>query len=319
MLLHPGFSQATVWLAGRNETLLLVILVPSFLAFVRFVETTRPAHWWAHLGLWTLALLTRENAALFPAVSLALVAGFLALRGFREPRIAWFGTVWFALLFLPVLVKPNDPAGSLDIIEIRCYTASLGLGILLGSVDWPKALGLSRETIAGTGFALLLLCAGLSFELTGHYRNRITFWERAVRDSPQSAFARNNLGAMYFLAGREDLAEGRWREAEREIKAELSFNPLYDHAHFNLGLLYYRTGRVQEALRLWERTIELRPDYADAYANLAVHHLRAGNPARAARYLGSARRRGIAVPVPLALAVENALREEPLKGSVRNR
>ena len=94
----------------------------------------------------------------------------------------------------------------------------------------------------------------------------------------------------------------------RELLAELRLNPRYDHGHFNLGLLYYALGRRAEALRLWDKTLELNPDYTDAYAQILVHYYNARDAEKIAAYWNTARARGLILPPQLTEALLQSLR-----------
>lgn len=47
--------------------------------------------------------------------------------------------------------------------------------------------------------------------------------------------------------------------------------------HYNLGLTYKAQGDLSTAICHYQRAIVLQPDYADAYQNLGVAWLKAGN------------------------------------------
>ncbi len=63
----------------------------------------------------------------------------------------------------------------------------------------------------------------------------------------------NNLGNIYFIIGRRDLAEKYYKEA-------LKRKPTLTDARFNLGYIYYRSGRIKEAGRQFNKVLEMEPD-----------------------------------------------------------
>lgn len=416
---HPAFALMPGLLSARNDSLLGLWLIPSFLAFLRYQEARKPAWALVHLGLWGLCLLTKETGAILPLLCLtygrlnnqpaprAVLIGWVliglpwlwirnsvlgagagqaeevlstlpsnlpAFMGFlgrafiplnlstyplMDPaklwvgvlaasilvvlfyktegparRLAVFGWIWFALLMLPALAKPRDLWSRHDILESRLYLPFMGLGIALSGVDWVRLSGLSRQALGAAGFSVVALFSWLSFAQSAHYRDRLTFWKNATETSPESAFAGNNLGAMFFLDGNLAQAESEWRrtlkvnpherlahgnlglvlmrrqaweEAEQELLIEQRLNPRYDHVHFNLGLLYYSRGRPAEGLRLWEKTLELNPDYADAYAQILVHYYNARDIRKIDEFWSRARSRGLPLPPQLSTALERAL------------
>ncbi|HTY09314.1 MAG TPA: tetratricopeptide repeat protein, partial [Candidatus Edwardsbacteria bacterium] len=66
---HPALAQAVAWIPGRNDTLLALWTLASFIALVHF--NNGRGHRWgiASLLLWAAALFTKETALVFPAVA----------------------------------------------------------------------------------------------------------------------------------------------------------------------------------------------------------------------------------------------------------
>ena len=72
---------------------------------------------------------------------------------------------------------------------------------------------------------------------------------QAVKISPGNADARNLLGLIYFRQGKYD-------EAEVELKKAVELDPNLSEAHNNLGTLYYDQKRYPDALRSLETALE---------------------------------------------------------------
>ena len=80
-----------------------------------------------------------------------------------------------------------------------------------------------------------------------------------------------SLDDLCDLAGGLMLAR-EFASAIEVYRRALERFPEGPRAHFNLGLVYARTGQYEPAIRHWERTVELVPDFADAYFHLGVAH-----------------------------------------------
>jgi len=52
------------------------------------------------------------------------------------------------------------------------------------------------------------------------------------------------------------MKDGRWPEAETELRAELTLNPGYGTAEYNLAIVLRREGRMTEACEAVKRAIE---------------------------------------------------------------
>jgi hypothetical protein len=70
---HPVLTQAVAWIPGRNDSLLAVFVLSSFIFYVKTVEAPasgRKPTAWFYIPLcvffWTAALFTKENAAVLP-------------------------------------------------------------------------------------------------------------------------------------------------------------------------------------------------------------------------------------------------------------
>ena len=206
-----------------------------------------------------------------------------------------------------------------DFIEHRAYLPMVGFIILILEI-WPaKNLDIRKQPHLAVAASILLLFASITFIYAKNFKNRLTFWENAAKNSPHFPLVHRNLGAMYYLDGFPDKAEAEYRkalalnpreemahnnlgliymnrnmfkEAEEEYRKELEINPFYDNACFNLGLLYYKEGKLIEAAELWQRTIEINPDYLDAYRNLAAYYYGQNDLSSYLYYSGQLKKRG---------------------------
>jgi protein O-mannosyl-transferase len=110
----PALAPAVAWIPGRNDSLLAVFALASWIAFVR--DAARPSIWHktAHCLFFGLALFTKESAVVLPAVCLAHVA--LARpedwARVRRPRvIGGFAAAWAVIAAARVFA--HSPSGSL--------------------------------------------------------------------------------------------------------------------------------------------------------------------------------------------------------------
>ncbi|MFH0855806.1 MAG: tetratricopeptide repeat protein [Candidatus Omnitrophota bacterium] len=418
---HPVLAQAVSWIPGRNDSLLALFGLASFIFFLDFLETKKIRYCLAHIFFFCLALFTKESALMLMPVCILyywliwkkrgvskkgdvstfpelgarkvetspffVLAGWLAVSGLwffmrsvalsdnpmpmtvanmvksmllnlpaliqfigkiifpfnlsvlpliqdttfvygilalalitpalffsKHARRGFviFGAAWFLLFLLPSFIRPN-PKIAADFIEHRVYMPLAGFFILLLETDIMKKLdfGLKRNFTAAS--AVIILFAAITFFHTGNFRDKLSFWLNAVKNSPHSPLAHRNLGAMYYLEGSLDKAEPEYKKAlelnalepmahnnlgliyasrgeleaaEEEYKMELAVNPDYDDVRFNLGILYYNQGKPEEAEKLWKETIAINPDYADAYRNLAAFYYSQGDFAQADYFEG---------------------------------
>lgn len=241
--------------------------------------------------------LVSESTLAYGLAALILLAAGLWRNQERRWSYAAFGASWFCLFVLPSLVLQSTTFGGI-LPEKRLYVPLAGFFIVCLETSWGKSVTLSSGGPRMQTALALAALAALTWRYTGHYRDRLAFWERVAADSPRVPLNLRNLGAMYQLDGRLDEAEaqyhralklnaaepmvhnnlglilmgrGKLREAEALFLRELAVNPGYDNALYNLGLLYDRAGRLEEAQALWQKTLAKNPDHAGARQHLLRH------------------------------------------------
>jgi protein O-mannosyl-transferase len=221
-----------------------------------------------------------------------------------------FGLFWFLLFLVPSFIRP-DAAYPAYFLEHRVYVPLIGLLLIAAQIDFIKKLDFRK---APSWIIVGLAVCALSFINIRHlavFSNGFVFWENAVKNSPRHPLAHKNLGALYYLDGKIDLAEkeylqaidhypqetmvhnnlgliysrrGELLKAQEEFKKELAINPNYDNAFFNWGLLCYQVGNRKDAETLWRRTLEVNPDYTGAMKWLGRLYRETGDTVNSLRY-----------------------------------
>lgn len=67
---HPILLQAIAWIPGRNDSLVTLFILGSMLMLIRYIQTGKLLHIGVHYLFFTIALFTKENAALFPIIAI---------------------------------------------------------------------------------------------------------------------------------------------------------------------------------------------------------------------------------------------------------
>jgi tetratricopeptide (TPR) repeat protein len=156
----------------------------------------------------------------WPIPLAALVLGALlavALAMLRRAPFLAFGILWFFLQILPA----NSVVPRYDILSERnLYLPAAGIFLALAALGlsaaaqlraWSPRVALPAFTV-GT---VLVLAALLVTTVSRNriYRDPVTFWTDAVRQSPRKARTHNNLGYAYFEAGDLDRSIDEFRAA----------------------------------------------------------------------------------------------------------
>jgi len=383
-LVHPALTQAVAWIPGRNDSLLAIMVLGAWLSVLSFFSRPRLASYLFYLGLFWLALLTKETAIVLPILvafyavisrpvnfwrterwllavgsgviiffwlimrqlalginspgvikvflsilsniegvllyigklllpfnlgvfpiladsslfygilSLVILLTFILTSRQRFSARIYFGIAWFGLFLLPSFVRL---VGLPDFLEHRAYLSFVGFLIIISEIDWVKRIDWRRKIVIVIAGCIIISLSLLSFYHSSDFRNRLTFWQAAVKISPHSPMSQRNLGVMHYFQKDFELAiehykiaislnerepmvhnnlgviyleQKRYEEAEKEFLLELAVNPNYDKALFNLGESYYFRGQETEAAHFWQEALAVNPSHVEARQRLLI-------------------------------------------------
>jgi tetratricopeptide (TPR) repeat protein len=182
----------------------------------------------------------------------------------NRERLISFGLVWFFLNLAPVL--NGRLLGANVFTERYLYLPSLGFCWIVawgGQAIWMKLAGQrsARRPYAAGLVIIAALCVLRIVTRNCVWRDDATFYQTTLAAEPDAIALRINLGAVYWNSGSPVLAEAEWREALRR-------SPDHWLVLNNLGLVAERKKLYEEAIEDFERSIRLRPNYADSHMNL---------------------------------------------------
>ena len=169
----------------------------------------------------------------------------------------------FVASLLPVLgLVPFDFQQFSTVADRYAYVAMLGVALAAAA-----ALARIPPRIAVTCSVLILAALGaMSFGQTQTWRDSSTLFTHALRVNPGSWMAYTNLG----MAARDpDIAEASFRRA-------IELNANHVEARLNLGAVLADRGEFEQAADQFQIAARLRPDIADAYANLGLAYYKLG-------------------------------------------
>ncbi len=105
---------------------------------------------------------------------------------------------------------------------------------------------------------------GLAYRDLGIYEKSIVHFKKALALRPEFPEAQNNLGTLYLLLKKWNLALDCFQIAVSDI--------LYRTPHFaynNMGLAYYNKRDYQKAIENYQKALKFFPSYSLCYENLA--------------------------------------------------
>jgi len=204
-----------------------------------------------------------------------MILSFLFVYGFKQRNknaLIFFSLSWFFVALIPV---SNLYPINAYMAEHWLYLPSIGIFLILSD----RLCALSRfkhlEVISKIIImSLMIFYSYLTVKQNTYWKNPVTFFERALKYTPNNHKMYYNLGTAYTDLGKSEYAIIAYEKA-------IEINPTYDEAHINLGVAYYNAGMRKEAETTYKKAIELSPDSAEPYSNLGIIEYDRGNDQKA--------------------------------------
>lgn len=107
---HPLFTHAVAWVPSRNDLMLVMFLIPSFVFFINFLKTKKIKYIIYHAVFFLLSVFTKETAMAFPGICAAYY--LLIYRKKSVKRETMFGSsnmiafgIWVLVLLFVLIVR----------------------------------------------------------------------------------------------------------------------------------------------------------------------------------------------------------------------
>ena len=181
-------------------------------------------------------------------------------KGVANKPLLFLGLSWYLLFLLPYFVNSS---GYANYLEQRLYLPLAGLMLMLGQSKALASLDLRKKGQRYLAAWLILLLAVLSLAHNRKYQDGKSFWEYAVKTSPNLFYAHDMQGKVRIQDGQYAAALESFREAAR-------LKPDYHHAYNNMGMALYSLGNVAGAEKHFKRALSIDPGYAEATSNLGI-------------------------------------------------
>jgi len=209
----------------------------------------------------------------FLSVSILLLLIALAAYLINKKRL-----ISFCIFFFFIVLAPSSSIIPLwdFMVEYRLYLPLLSYGLIVamgfGYLYQFLARHCSKKMAFGivSGVSVLLISSysALTIERNHIFKDDLTLWTDAAKKSPYKVRVHHNLGKAYVERGNFDKAI-----QEGEIALRLIANlDRKENVKFVLNLLggaYFVKGETDVALRVFQRAIEVDPNFATSYYNLS--------------------------------------------------
>jgi len=156
---HPALTHAVCWIPGRNDSLLAIFIMLSFITLLSFIETRKWKYYALHLFFFTLAVFTKEVSFVFIIVAFLYLHLVVKDKIFSSNKLI-FGTGWLIIIIL-WLVARQSPLGSNTIDKISFAWGDLAaIFIYIGKILLPFNLSvvpILKDSTLIYGFITLML------------------------------------------------------------------------------------------------------------------------------------------------------------------
>ncbi|MCX5667727.1 MAG: tetratricopeptide repeat protein [Candidatus Omnitrophica bacterium] len=177
----------------------------------------------------------------------------------ESDKVAFFSICWFMVTLLP---QSNLYPIHYYMAEHWMYMPSIGFFL-------PVSYGLLslyrnnryRPLAISLISALLVFYTALTIKQNVYWRDPVSFYERSLKYTPDSAVLCNDLANVYMESGDKEKAINLYKRA-------LDIDPYQTWTYNNLAILYTDTNRYDESVKLLKKLIEIKPDYPKAYNSL---------------------------------------------------
>jgi tetratricopeptide (TPR) repeat protein len=210
------------------------------------------------------------STGIFQLTTMASIAvlGFIAAAAYylkSRSRIFSFGILWFFAALLPMSnLFPINATIADHWIYLPCIGIFVsligGISDVIGRSSGAKQHILNRAAVVVFIVAVVILSAA-TIKQNGIWADPIKFYRLAIKYSPSSFRAHNELGIIYM-----DM--GDYRTAIKEYKAAVKKNPRFDQGFDNLGIAYDKNGDPELAIGAYKRALKINPRNPKIYNNL---------------------------------------------------
>ena len=206
------------------------------------------------------------------ALLIIIISVIVILMAKRWPYffVGWF---WYAITIAPVIGLIR--IGHHSMADRYHYLPSIGIAVMLawGLPSLIKRENILRKILFPAALVFLAIMSVLTWIQCGYWKNSITLFGHTLQVTKNNYIAHNHFASALFKKRSFEKAIYHYNEAIR-------INPVYAHAYYNRGIVYYTLGQKQLALEDFKEAIRIipkNPNYAEAYNNLGVTYTDLGH------------------------------------------
>ena len=255
-----------------------------------------------------------SNSEVITAGLFIVFVSLMAIRWYKSRPWLIVGWLWYLGTLIPVIGLVQ--VGSQSMADRYTYIPLIGIFLILvwSGVDLANRYKLIRKIGPVFCLVILLVLGGISMRQVRFWGTNIELYEHALVAAENNHLAHYNLGISLSNVGRLDEAEphlieaarmlpvselyyygwgmnllrqGRLEQAQEKYEKSLELdkhNWFAHELHHYLGITNALKGNTAEAERHFRKSLEYKPDFADAYYGLGNLIMRQGRLREARLY-----------------------------------
>ncbi|MCX5678585.1 MAG: tetratricopeptide repeat protein [Candidatus Omnitrophica bacterium] len=281
---HPVLTETVAWIPGRNDSLLGIFVLASFIYLLEFLERGKWAYYTGHILFFVLALFTKETAPALLVVALFYYSfvfkGVLLSRKQKKLFIGWLFSLAFWLILRGYALSYNPVKLSFVTLLRDLALGAPAFFVYIGKVIMPFDLSIiptieDSAVIYGIA-AVLIITLGLYFSKKKRYGFILIglVWFLSfltptfIRPVPGAStiFLESRIYlpilGIFIILGEIDAVKSITFKNIRALLAVM----VITGSLFCISINY--SSRFQNALEFWEYAVKRSPHSALAQASL---------------------------------------------------
>lgn len=261
----------------QSPFVLLLTMATATLDYMRLLIIPYPLSPY-YPSRWQISILEPK---VMVAIAVLISTSFLAFK-VRKNKIILFLLAFPFIFLAPVIWRVNTFPAAQDtayIAERFLYVPAMTFSLFISAGAAKLNINRPKKYLALEWMILIIILIVITAVSNITWRDNLTLFKKITSESPDVAFAHNDLGVSFYKTGQLDNA---LKEYETAIRlAPNSETAIF--AHLNIGAIYTSQGRLDKAVQEFETTLKLKPDYAKAYFNIGTIYALQGELDKALR------------------------------------
>ena len=259
-----------------------------------------------------------DTSYLYGLIAIGVIIILISLNKNRNWKIILFGFGWFVLFIFPFFFVPKQINDAL--YEHRLYIPMIGM-ILISKEAFPFITNIFSEVNKYLVGVVVILFSIMTINYMKFFNDEISYYTKAVKDSPSSAYATKMLGVRlvyksrdeeaipnfkksfamdttqmytrYFLAKLIYEKQGDYKKAKQLLTDELKLTPAFTENYFELAFIAFKENDYNSMIFNLKKVVELQPADKMVNNNLLKAYLDIKNKNEAIKQIDYMRSKGI--------------------------